>query len=247
MYWGGRWIAAQVFTRADLTPGDVIVGPALIAEPSSTTLIDPGWRGQVLSQGEMLLEQTGEPPHEPLGTVPILRSPRSKMGLSPSPRRHADLPEEQASAAAPADPILLEIFNHRFAGIAEQMGLTLRNTASSVNVKERLDFSCAIFTAAGDLVVNAPHIPVHLGAMSETVRRVLADNPATAARRRGGDERSLSWRLAFARRDRRHADSRLAPAGWFSSPPVGRIMPKSAAWLPARCLPNRVIWPRKEW
>ncbi len=76
-----------------------------------------------------------------------------------------------------ADPILLEIFNHRFAGIADQMGLTLRNTASSVNVKERLDFSCAIFTAVGDLVVNAPHIPVHLGAMSETVRRVLTENP----------------------------------------------------------------------
>ena len=57
------------------------------------------------------------------------------------------------------------------------MGITLRHTASSVNVKERLDFSCAIFTAAGDLVVNAPHIPVHLGAMSETVKRILADNP----------------------------------------------------------------------
>ena len=107
-----------------------------------------------------------------------------------------------ASATGPADPILLEIFNHRFAGIAEQMGLTLRNTASSVNVKERLDFSCAIFTAAGDLVVNAPHIPVHLGAMSETVRRVLGDNPAASARRRGGDKRSLPRRLASARRHR---------------------------------------------
>ena len=65
---------------------------------------------------------------------------------------------------------MLEIFNNQFAGIAEQMGITLRNTSSSVNVKERLDFSCAIFTADGDLVVNAPHIPVHLGAMGETVR-----------------------------------------------------------------------------
>ena len=175
MYWGGEWIEARVFTRADLTPGDVLVGPALVAEASSTTVIDPGWRGQVLSLGELLLEAEGEP----LGTVPILRSPRSKMGLSPFPPRSPASPEEQsASATGAADPILLEIFNHRFAGIAEQMGLTLRNTASSVNVKERLDFSCAIFTAAGDLVVNAPHIPVHLGAMSETVRRVLTDNPA---------------------------------------------------------------------
>ena len=75
------------------------------------------------------------------------------------------------------DPVLLEIFNNQFAAIAEQMGITLRNTSSSVNVKERLDFSCALFTASGDLVVNAPHIPVHLGAMGETVRAVIADNP----------------------------------------------------------------------
>jgi len=75
------------------------------------------------------------------------------------------------------DPIMLEIFNRQFAGIAEQMGITLRNTSSSVNVKERLDFSCAIFTARGELVVNAPHIPVHLGAMGETVKCLIRDNP----------------------------------------------------------------------
>jgi 5-oxoprolinase (ATP-hydrolysing) len=72
---------------------------------------------------------------------------------------------------------LLEVFNNHFAAIASQMGITLRNTASSVNVKERLDFSCAVFTLRGELVVNAPHIPVHLGAMGLTVRSILADNP----------------------------------------------------------------------
>jgi 5-oxoprolinase (ATP-hydrolysing) len=150
MYCDGKWREAQVFTRQQLQPGDRIVGPALIAEASSTLVIDPSWRAEVLSQGELLLEQAAED-----------RSP--------------EVVEHRTNTA---DPILLEIFNHRFAGIADQMGLTLRNTASSVNVKERLDFSCAIFTSVGDLVVNAPHIPVHLGAMSETVRRVLADNPA---------------------------------------------------------------------
>ncbi|MCA9150218.1 MAG: hydantoinase B/oxoprolinase family protein [Planctomycetales bacterium] len=75
------------------------------------------------------------------------------------------------------DPILLEIFHGRFDAIARQMGTTLRNISTSVNVKERLDFSCAVFTSAGELVVNAPHIPVHLGAMSETVKCVLADHP----------------------------------------------------------------------
>ena len=75
------------------------------------------------------------------------------------------------------DPARLEIFNNHFAAIAEQMGITLRKTARSVNVKERLDFSCAIFDPRGQLVVNAPHIPVHLGAMAETIRRIMADNP----------------------------------------------------------------------
>ncbi len=82
-----------------------------------------------------------------------------------------------AVAESPADPVLLEVFSNRFTAIATQMGITLRNTATSVNVKERLDFSCAIFTAEGDLVVNAPHIPVHLGAMGETVKCIIANNP----------------------------------------------------------------------
>src|SRR5262249_26000069 len=76
-----------------------------------------------------------------------------------------------------ADPVMLEIFNNLFASIAEQMGITLQRTSFSTNVKERLDFSCAIFSPAGDLVVNAPHIPVHLGAMGETVKRIIGDNP----------------------------------------------------------------------
>ncbi len=84
----------------------------------------------------------------------------------------------QAKAVSTAaDPVMLEVFNNQFSGIAEQMGITLRKTASSVNVKERLDYSCALFTPKGELVVNAPHIPVHLGAMGQTVRQIIADNP----------------------------------------------------------------------
>ena len=72
------------------------------------------------------------------------------------------------------DPILLEVFNNRFMGVAEEMGLALQTTASSVNIKERLDFSCALFDETGGLVANAPHIPVHLGSMSDSVREILA-------------------------------------------------------------------------
>ncbi len=82
------------------------------------------------------------------------------------------------------DPVMLEVFNNLFMSIAEQMGATLANTAYSVNIKERYDFSCAIFDQNGDLVANAPHVPVHLGSMSESVRRVLRQN---AGRIRPGD------------------------------------------------------------
>ncbi len=76
-----------------------------------------------------------------------------------------------------ADPIQLEVFHHAFMGIAEHMGIALQQSARSVNVKERLDFSCALFTPQGDLVANAPHVPVHLGAMSETLRSMLRHHP----------------------------------------------------------------------
>jgi 5-oxoprolinase (ATP-hydrolysing) len=85
--------------------------------------------------------------------------------------------DPQSSTASAADPVQLEIFNNLFASIAEQMGVTLQRTSISTNVKERLDFSCAVFDPEGGLVCNAPHIPVHLGAMSETVRAIIADNP----------------------------------------------------------------------
>ncbi|QXT38580.1 hydantoinase B/oxoprolinase family protein [Gymnodinialimonas ceratoperidinii] len=87
------------------------------------------------------------------------------------------VPLERAEAiGTQVDPVMLEVFNNLFMSIAEQMGATLANTAYSVNIKERYDFSCAIFDEAGDLVANAPHVPVHLGSMSESVRTVLRIN-----------------------------------------------------------------------
>lgn len=89
----------------------------------------------------------------------------------PSQESSVEQPAETASA------VMLEVFNNLLSGIAEQMGHVLRRTASSVNVKERLDYSCAIFTAEGDLVANAPHVPVHFGAMGATVRAMIAERP----------------------------------------------------------------------
>jgi 5-oxoprolinase (ATP-hydrolysing) len=79
-----------------------------------------------------------------------------------------------------ADPIMLEVFNNLFMNVAEQMGLSLQNTAHSVNIKERLDFSCAVFDARGNLIANAPHMPVHLGSMGESIRTIIEANPRLA-------------------------------------------------------------------
>lgn len=92
------------------------------------------------------------------------------------------------AAGTEVDPVLLEVFNNLFMSVADQMGATLANTSWSVNIKERLDFSCAIFDSAGDLVANAPHVPVHLGSMSHAVKTVIAAVGATA---RDGD----AWML----------------------------------------------------
>ncbi|KJJ97373.1 5-oxoprolinase [Burkholderiaceae bacterium 26] len=81
------------------------------------------------------------------------------------------------AAGTHVDPVMLEVFNNLFMNIAEQMGLRLQNTAYSVNIKERLDFSCALFDAQGNLIANAPHIPVHLGSMSESIKTVMTRNP----------------------------------------------------------------------
>lgn len=156
VWFDAREHTVNVYRRTDLRPGDVVAGPAIVLEDNSTIVIDPAWQGEVYTGGELLLSHSPEDEGD------------ATSQAKTDGRRHV---------STESDPVMLEVFNNQFAAIAEQMGITLQNTATSVNVKERLDFSCAIFTADGDLVVNAPHIPVHLGAMSQTVRCVLADNP----------------------------------------------------------------------
>ncbi len=98
-------------------------------------------------------------------------------------KRYLPRPKTEAVGTS-VDPIMLEVFNNLFMSIAEQMGVTLANTAYSVNIKERLDFSCAVFDEAGNLVANAPHVPVHLGSMGESVATVIREN---AGKIRPGD------------------------------------------------------------
>lgn len=97
--------------------------------------------------------------------------------------------EARLAIGTSVDPVMLEVFNNLFMNIAEQMGLQLQNTAYSVNIKERLDFSCALFDASGNLIANAPHMPVHLGSMSESIKTVISRN---AGAMRPGDVFALN-------------------------------------------------------
>lgn len=143
MYLAGAARDVPVYRREALAVGQHLTGPALILDPVSTVVVEPGWTARVLSDGTLLLER---------GTA---------------------LAADAASEAA--DPVRLEIFAGLFMGIAEEMGAALQRSAASVNIRERLDFSCAIFDADGGLVANAPHIPVHLGSMGESIRTVIAN------------------------------------------------------------------------
>ncbi|MGJ7493479.1 hydantoinase B/oxoprolinase family protein [Variovorax sp. RT4R15] len=153
MYSSGAWHDAALVVREDLRPGDVIPGPAIIAEKNATTVVEPGWEAQLTALDHLMLDR---------------RSAR--------PVAHA--------AGTTVDPVLLEVFNNLFMNVAEQMGLQLQNTAYSVTIKERLDFSCALFDGAGELIANAPHIPVHLGSMGESIQTVIREN---AGRMQPGD------------------------------------------------------------
>jgi 5-oxoprolinase (ATP-hydrolysing) len=145
VYSGGRWVDAALVVREDLRPGDLIPGPAIIAEKNATTVVEPGWAAQLTALDHLVLE-------------------RSEARVV------------TYAAGTTADPVLLEVFNNLFMNIAEQMGLQLQNTAYSVNIKERLDFSCALFDAQGNLIANAPHMPVHLGSMGESIKTVIREN-----------------------------------------------------------------------
>jgi 5-oxoprolinase (ATP-hydrolysing) len=139
---GGGAYEGALYFRPNLTQSDTIPGPAIIAEPNGTSIVEPGWEATIDDRQNLILHRTTKLPN------------KTAIGTD-------------------ADPVMLEVFNNLFMTIAEQMGTALQNTAYSVNIKERLDFSCAVFDPTGALIANAPHMPVHLGSMGESVRAIL--------------------------------------------------------------------------
>ena len=142
----GRNVDALIYKRDALCSGNIIMGPALIIEDHQTLVVEPEWQAIINEYNHVILER-----------------------ISPAKR-------EVVIGTDDADPIMLEVFNNLFMSIADQMGVTLQNTAYSVNIKERLDFSCAIFNSEGKLVANAPHMPVHLGSMDRSVETIIEMN-----------------------------------------------------------------------
>ncbi|WP_219895140.1 hydantoinase B/oxoprolinase family protein [Aquisediminimonas profunda] len=159
---GGAFQEVPVHDRAGLASGFVADGPLIVCDRLATTIVEPGWALRVDEDGTLRLTRHG-------------------ACLTDLSARAGNVEGESSSP----DPIRLEIFNGLFMGIAEDMGAALARTASSVNIRERLDFSCALFDSAGRLVANAPHMPVHLGSMGESVGRVIA------ARLGGSDGRGV--------------------------------------------------------
>ncbi|MEM8687396.1 MAG: hydantoinase B/oxoprolinase family protein [Pseudomonadota bacterium] len=126
--------------------------------------------GQKVQGPAIIIEPTGTNIVEPGWQAEITAKRHLVM-------RRTEALARSAPIGTKADPVMLEVFNNLFMSIAEQMGVTLQNTAYSVNIKERLDFSCAVFDAAGALIANAPHMPVHLGSMDRSVETIIRENP----------------------------------------------------------------------
>ncbi len=144
-FFDGNWQDTPLFDRSETRPGDVINGPAIIAEANATTLLEPDWQAEITPLNHLIIKR--------------IKARKIKYAIGTQ-----------------VDPIMLEVFNNLFMSIAEQMGMRLQNTSYSVNIKERLDFSCAIFDDMGNLIANAPHMPVHLGSMGESIKTVIREN-----------------------------------------------------------------------
>ncbi|MEM7475510.1 MAG: hydantoinase B/oxoprolinase family protein, partial [Planctomycetota bacterium] len=165
-----RWVNVddrerRQISRQHLQPGELLRGPVTILNAGSTLNIDSGWQAECWSEG----------------LLRVLHLPQVAPGDQNKATESAAMETvvlKQAKTKKTLDPVFRECFGARLKAIATQMGLVLQQTAVSVNVKQRRDYSCAVFDQHGVLLANAPHVPVHLGAMGETVRSVMGAFPA---------------------------------------------------------------------
>ena len=228
MFAAGEWATVPLYRRDALRPGRPSTGPRSSPRTWRRPWSSPAGGPRSPSGRDLLLTR-----------VAAARSGRCRGRAGRAAGR-------DGRDRGEADPVLLEVFSNLFMAVAEQMGERLRSTAHSVNIKERLDFSCAIFDADGNLIANAPHIPVHLGSMSESIKMVINRNKGRSqAGRRLRAQRPVPRRHPPPRRHRGHPRLRPPATGrgrttatratsGSTSPPAA-ITPRSAASPPARC------------
>ncbi len=185
----GKALMIEAVSVEAIVPGDapsegIFTATGLDALPVSTVAMFTGGKsreapvfvkealrvGQVLNGPAIIIEQTATTVVEPGWQASVTAHKHLLL-------KRIEALQFEFAVGTQANPILLEVFNNLFMNIAEQMGLQLQNTAYSVNIKERLDFSCAVFDTQGHLIANAPHMPVHLGSMGESIKSVIARNP----------------------------------------------------------------------
>src|ERR1039458_4026845 len=201
----GAWHKANVYTRDQLKTGAKVKDAAIIIEPHQTIVVEPGWQAELDRKNHLVLarakklkrthrseEHTSPDRAAKVKAPPIITEPHQTIVVEPgwqaelTRKNHLVLARAKKlkrthAIGTHADPIMLEVFNNLFMSIAEQMGVSLQNTAYSVNIKERLDFSCPVFAHDGTLVANAPHMPVHLGSMDRSVETIIRDNAGRIA------------------------------------------------------------------
>ena len=161
----GHWQTAALYNESALKAlkGHTINGPALLIEHNQTLLVPQKWQAQTTLAGHIHLQRR-----------PSLTNSNHESKITST--HHPDTETLKTPNLDTADPVQRELFNCLFMSIAEQMGEALRGAAQSVNIKERLDFSCAVFDQAGALIANAPHMPVHLGSMDQAVKAIINAN-----------------------------------------------------------------------
>ena len=175
-------LKTPVYLFNQLNEAHRILGPALIIDKNTTVVVDKGWAAKISHLGNLVLTTRGVNLSASMETFTQNASTQNPSTQNPSMQKSSTLTSlpshEETQESDQLDnvvsPMRLEIYNNFFRSVAEQMGTVLEKTAVSVNIKERLDFSCAVFNSVGELIANAPHIPVHLGSMSDSVKAVIS-------------------------------------------------------------------------
>jgi len=171
----GSWLNCPIVRRELLQTNEILTGPTIVLNSGHTTWVPPDWQAQLDDHQNLRLNRRIGSSADLVHSEPCRAADRERTEDTPSAEK-----TQSTNKTPGTDPIFRDLIGQKLATIALSMGEILEKTAISVNIKERRDFSCAIFNADGFLIANAPHVPVHLGAMGQTVREIIREFPSLA-------------------------------------------------------------------